>query len=229
MPDFDHEKNHILATLNEAEHASLLPYVKQVRLHARQILVQPEQGERYVYFLTAGIASTMVMMRNGSGVEVMLTGSEGCVELESAMGVHISATQTTIHVPGNALRVPASIIQKAFCIDNHFSRVLQTYMQQRFVEVAQLAACNRLHAAEQRLVRWLLTMKDRLNSSIFPITHEILGHVLGTKRSTISEIAHTLQRNRMISYSHGLIRIIDGKLLESVVCECYFRIKEFSA
>lgn len=225
MLDSNHERNHILAALSEEEHAYIAPYFKKVRLQARQILVQ---GEQYVYFPIEGIVSTMVIMSNGSGVEVMLTGSEGCVEVESVMAGYMPATQTTVHVTGNALRIPASIIHKALFVDNHFSRVLQTYMQKRFMQVAQLAACNRLHGAEQRLARWLLTMKDRLNSSIFPITHEVLGHVLGTKRSTISEIAHSLQRDHMIRYSHGMIRLLDTRLLEQMTCECYFRIRDFS-
>ena len=222
------EKNQILAALKEEERAYLSPHVKRMRLHARQILMQPETGERYVYFPTKGIASTMVIMRDGTGLEIMLTGSEGCVELEAALGVRTLATQTIVHIAGSALRIPASIINKVLFADNRFSRVLQGYAQQRFMQVAQLAACNRFHAAEQRLARWLLTMQDRINSDVFPITHEILGQALGTKRSTMSEIANSMQRDRMISYTHGLIRIRDRKLLEKTACECYFQIRDYS-
>lgn len=224
----DLEKNQILAALSEEERAYLLSHVKKVRLNAREMLVQPETGERYVWFLTKGIGSTMVVLGDGTGVEIMLTGSEGCLELEAAMGDRAPSTQTAIHIAGSALRVPASIIARTFFTDSRFSRALQSYVQQRFMQVAQLAACNRLHSAEQRLVRWLLTMEDRMQSNVFPVTHEILGQVLGTKRSTISEIANELQRERVISYTHGLIRIRDRKLLKDMVCECYFRIKDFS-
>jgi CRP-like cAMP-binding protein len=225
----DLEKNQILAALSEVERASLLPHVKKVRLNAREMLVQPETGERYIWFPTKGIGSTMVIMGDGTGVEIMLTGSEGCLELETAMGDCVPSTQTAIHIAGSAVRVPASIIARAFFTNNHFSRVLQSYVQQRFMQVTQVAACNRLHSAEQRLARWLLTMEDRVRSNVFPVTHEILGQVLGTKRSTMSEIANGLKRDRMISYTHGLLRIRDRKLLEHMVCECYFRIRGFSA
>jgi CRP-like cAMP-binding protein len=62
----------------------------------------------------------------------------------------------------------------------------QRYMQGFLVQSAQTAACNRLHNIEERLARWLLSCRDRLESDQLRLTHDFLGQMLGAPRTTVT-------------------------------------------
>ncbi len=92
--------------------------------------------------------------------------------------------------------------------------------------LAQSAACNRAHSLEQRMARWLLITRDRVDSDEFPLTQEFLGQMLGVRRPTVSLTGSALQRAGLIRYSRGRITIVDRRGLEEVSCECYAYVKE---
>jgi CRP-like cAMP-binding protein len=120
-----------------------------------------------------------------------------------------------------ALRIPFNVLQKEFLENEIFRKsVLQCVQSQGFI-LGQLAACNRLHEAEQRLARWLLMVRDRVASETFLLTQEFLGNMLGARRTTVTQAAGTLQRKGLIKYSRGRIHVVDPTGLESAACECY--------
>ncbi len=95
------------------------------------------------------------------------------------------------------------------------------------MQVAQTAACNRLHDIEQRLARWLLMTQDRVDLVLLPITHDFLATMLGTDRPTVSLAAGVLQRNEVIEYTRGAVKIVNRKKLEDSACECYAVIRQY--
>ena len=96
-------------------------------------------------------------------------------------------------------------------------------------QVAQIAACNRLHDIEQRLARWLLMCQDSVDSEVLPLTHEFLSQMLGSGRPSVTIAAGILERAGLIANSRGAIRIANRKQLEGAACECYAVIQKFSA
>lgn len=105
---------------------------------------------------------------------------------------------------------------------------LSRYAVVQGMQIAQTAACNRLHDAGQRLARWLLMAADRVDSHSLPITHEFLATTLGTDRPSISLAAKILQRKKIIQYRRGALEILSRKKLESSACECYKVIQQFN-
>jgi CRP-like cAMP-binding protein len=99
--------------------------------------------------------------------------------------------------------------------------LLQRYTQAFFVQLAQGAACNRLHSMDQRLVRWLLMSHDRVGQDQFPLTQEFMAQMLAVRRATVTEAAGRLQQAGLITYSRGIIAILDRPGLEAASCECY--------
>jgi CRP-like cAMP-binding protein len=89
------------------------------------------------------------------------------------------------------------------------------------VQVTQVAACNRLHEVNERLARWLLMTQDRVGSKHLPLTQEFLGQMLGTRRSSVTVSAGTLQKAGLISYTRGNVTILDRHNLEDASCDCY--------
>jgi len=105
--------------------------------------------------------------------------------------------------------------------------MLTRYAAIRGMQVAQTAACNRLHDIEQRLARWLLMTQDRVDSGSLPITHDFLATMLGTNRPTVSYAAGVLQRKELIEYTRGAVKIVNRKKLEHSACECHEVIREY--
>src|ERR1035438_10416915 len=130
-------------------------------------------------------------------------------------------TRCFMQVEGSALRMPYKDIQREF-LDKEELRdcVLQGVQSHGFI-LGQLAACNRLHEAEERLARWLLMVRDRVESDTFTLTQKFLATMLGSRRTTVTAAAGALQRRGLIRYSRGRIQIVDSATLETVACECY--------
>jgi CRP-like cAMP-binding protein len=93
---------------------------------------------------------------------------------------------------------------------------------------AQLAACNRLHETELRLVRWLLMCQDRVDSKLLPLTHDFLAQMLGTGRPSVSLAEAVLQNAGLIENQRGTAKIQNRKNLEAAACECYGVIQHFN-
>jgi CRP-like cAMP-binding protein len=107
--------------------------------------------------------------------------------------------------------------------------MLSRYAAIRGMQVAQTAACNRLHDIGQRLARWLLMTQDRVDSGSLPITHDFLATMLGTDRPSVSEAAGVLQKNKVIEYTRGAVKIMNRKKLENSACECYGVIQQYDS
>jgi CRP-like cAMP-binding protein len=96
------------------------------------------------------------------------------------------------------------------------------------MQIAQTAACNRLHEIRQRLARWLLVTQDRVDSGWLPITHDFLATMLGTDRPSVSLAAGALQKKNILEFTRGAVRILNRKKLEACSCECYGAIQQFN-
>ena len=104
--------------------------------------------------------------------------------------------------------------------------VLLRYTNAMMAMLAQGVACNRSHTLEQRMSRWLLMTRDRVDSDDFPLTQEFLAQMVGVRRPTVSLAGAMLQRAGFIKYSRGRITVIDRAGLEEVSCECYAFVRE---
>ena len=62
---------------------------------------------------------------------------------------------------------------------------------------------------------------DRLNRDDFEMTQEFMSHMLGVRRSSVTEVALRLQEHGYVRYHRGRITILDREGLERFACECY--------
>jgi CRP-like cAMP-binding protein len=217
--------NLLLATLPPAYRNSLLARLKPVSLPLRSVLYEPDETPKYAHFITSGIASIVSSMADGASAEVGVWGHEGLVESFHLLGRARIPTRCFIQMEATALRMPFKELQKEFLESTELREaVLQCVQSQGFI-LGQLAACNRLHEAEQRLARWLLMVRDRVDSENYFLTQEFLANMLGSRRTTVTAAAGTLQRKGLIKYSRGRIGIIDAGGLESAACECYMTVR----
>jgi CRP-like cAMP-binding protein len=105
--------------------------------------------------------------------------------------------------------------------------LLHRHANAMFNEAAQTVICNRYHSFEERCARWLLMTDDCSGGKAFGLTHEFLSYMLATRRASVSIAAAQLQRDGLIEYSRGVVRIVDRAGLEAASCECYQLTRSF--
>ena len=195
----------------------------------QQALHEPGERIEFGYFLNSGLVSMMVVTSDARSVEVGMVGKEGFVGAPLAFGFPNSSQRALIQIKGSAFRVKAealrSVLEQAPVFRDRISRAVLL----QGLQVAQLAACNRLHEVEQRLARWLLMTHDRANGDRLPITHELLAQMLGSGRPSVTLAAGMLQRAGTIGYTRGQVTVLDRKALERSACECYSAIRRISS
>lgn len=199
-----------------------------VDLPAGKTLLDPGEEITHAYFLETGLASVVVAMADGTMVETGITGNDGLVGFPVLLGTKTMPTRTFMQIPGAGYKIKANHLIEEFERVGTLHKMIQRYFQAHLVLTGQTAACNRLHDIAERLARWLLMCHDRMESDTFAITHEFLGHMLGTPRSTVTLAAGILNKSGLIAYSRGKVLVKDRKGLEKAACECYQTIrKEF--
>jgi hypothetical protein len=107
-------------------------------------------------------------------------------------------------------------------------QLLLRYTQLLIIQMAQTALCNRYHAIEQQLCRWLLLNMDRQASNELKLTQESIADMMGVRREAITVSAIKLQNAGLMDYQRGKIRILDRQGLEARACSCYQVVKSES-
>jgi CRP-like cAMP-binding protein len=214
-------QNHLLAALPAADCERLLPHLQLVPLELGQALCESGRPQGYVYFPTNSIVSLLYVLENGSSAEIAVVGYEGLVGFALFMGGETTLNHAVVQSAGHGYRIKAAVLKKEFENDRPLRQLLLRYTQALITQMAQTAVCNRHHAVEQQLCRWLLLSLDRLPSNELTMTQGLIANNLGVRREGVTEAARHLQRAGLIDYNRGKITVLDRLKLEARVCECY--------
>jgi CRP-like cAMP-binding protein len=213
--------NVILLSLPDDEYNVLRPHLDPVPLPQHKILHEPGEKIDFTYFLNAGMTSLVALSRDGRSVEVGIVGKEGMVGMSLVAGLLRGTFRAIMQVAGSGLRIRSQVFQDILPCAPTLRSELSRFALMQSLQVAQLAACNRLHELEQRLVRWLLMCQDRIDSPLLPLTHDFLAQMLGSGRASVSLAAGALESAGLIENNRGTVKIVNRKRLEGAACECY--------
>ena len=213
--------NRILAALPPEEMEMLKPLLEAVALPFRQNIYETDRPVDHVYFLHRGVASMVTDMPDGLSVEIATVGPEGMVGIPILLGAERMASKAFMQVPGEGVRMEADAFRDVIGRCPALNRLLLRYTLALMTLLAQNAACNRMHAVEERCSRWLRLTQDRVRTASFPLTQEFLAQMLGVRRPTVSIAAGMLARAGLITYVRGNITILDRPGLEAATCDCY--------
>jgi CRP-like cAMP-binding protein len=197
--------------------AALADHLRPAELELKQVLHEPGQKIQTIYFPEGGMVSHVIPLENGHSVEVGLVGREGLVGLSALLGAERATTEAMVQMEGPAWRIRPDELRAAFERSAALRASLLRYAQAFHAQVAQTAACNARHAVDVRLARWLLMQHDRAERDEFPMTHEFLALILGTRRPSISVAAGVLQKSGAVRYVHGRVTVLDRAGLEYLV------------
>jgi len=220
--------NIILLSISDSDYSSLRPHLEYVSLPNHLVLHQAGGKLEFAYFPNRGLISLVVAMKDGETAEAGIVGSEGFTGIPAAVGLNRSPLRTVVQITGDGFRVEVGALQNTVESTPHLQLMLCRYAIIQGMQVAQTAACNRLHEIKHRFARWLLMTEDRVDSEALPITHDFLATMLGTDRPTVSLAAGVLQKNKIIEYTRGAVKIVNRKKLEDSACECYGVMQQYN-
>ena len=215
-------ENLILGSMPRSEFEQLLPNLEKVELPLGGNLYKSGDVIEYVYFPSTALVSLVTHMKKGEAIEVGVIGNDGMVGIPVLLGDDIAFEEAIVQVAGAALRMKSTVLKQV--VQQRASPLLTMlllYTRNLMKQVMQTAACNQLHNEKERLARWLLMCRDRLESDELPLTQDFISDMLGLPRASITNAANDIQMKGLIRYTPGSIRILKRKRLEALACECY--------
>lgn len=219
-------ENLILSSLPPTEYEWLQPKLEKVELQQGDFLYRVREPIRAVYFPTACLLSWTISSEMGEIVEVGITGNEGMAGEVLLLNEDITPWQVEVQITGKAFKLSTKDFDKALDRSPTLRQKIAAFTYLKMVQLCQSALCNRFHNVEERLCRWLLVAQDRSKTSDIPLTREILAHMIGAGRPTVSLVIGTLQSKGLIQASRGKITILNREGMKEAACECHQIVKQ---
>jgi CRP-like cAMP-binding protein len=214
-------RNLILSRMPSEQFRAISRFLTPVDLPARTSLVVPSAPVEFLYFPVSGMISVDTLTERGESVECAIIGSEGVTGVHGLLGHEQPAHSMVVQTSGSAYRARLAPIREEFLKGGPFAQLIHSFVSVQMVQMAQSVLCSQLHSVEQRMARWMLAASDTLQSDSLLLTQEYLAQVLGSRRSTVTVCAGGLQREGLVHYSRGRLRITNRTALEARACECY--------
>jgi CRP-like cAMP-binding protein len=221
--------NKLLSSLPREQFELLSPHMITEPLAQGTVLVEAGDEIEYVYFPHYGMLSLLAVLKDGKAIETATVGREGVVGAMAGLGLYRSLVRIVVQLPIGLTKISALQFRKAAARSDAIRDLCIQYNEVLLSQARVTAACNAMHNIEARFCRWLLQTADRAASDKITLTQEFLAEMLGVRRSSVTEVASKVQGTGVISYSRGVINILDRPALEKMSCECYETLLEQSA
>ncbi len=170
-----------------------------------------------MYFPLTAVLSWVNWLSDGASSAIALIGREGMVGLQDMQGLgqHLVTLSA-----GEVLQVPGVVVRASSQQSPEVHRLCTENQHALMTQASQTAICNQHHGLQQRLLRLLKAIADRIDSDTIRVTHERLADLLGTRRERVSQATSALQKQGIIRCARGAITLTDRPALLAHVCEC---------
>ena len=213
--------NHVIHETPRPEREQLVAMLEPIELDRGTVLWEPGDEVLSLVFPQTCVVSLIRAFATGDNIETAIVGCEGVVCPTAVLGAQRASSRHLVQIAGQAQRMRKSDFARALDELPGFRLAVHRFAAS-FMDLALLqVACNRLHAVEQRLARWLLMMRDRSQADTMPLTHEMIAEMLGVYRPTVSHALRELRDAGLIESRPGQITILAHGGLEAIACECY--------
>jgi CRP-like cAMP-binding protein len=221
--------NKLLASLPRDHFDRLLPHLTTVQLPQGLVLFESGDEVDQVYFPLYGMLSLLAVLRDGKAIETATVGREGVVGAMAGLGLYKSLVRVVVQMPVSVSKIAATHFRTVAAGSDPVRNLCVRYNEVLLSQARVTAACNALHSIEARFCRWLLQSADRAANDTVALTQEFLAEMLGVRRTSVTEVASKVQSAGAITYSRGVIRILDRPALLRMSCECYETLVDQSA
>lgn len=213
--------NQLLAALEPADWQRWKPHLEPVNLRRGEVLYAAGQPQFHAYFPTSGIVSLLQMTEAGGSTGFAIAGHEAVVGISLLLGSDITTSSGAVLISGQGYRMPALALQEEFNRFEAVRQLLLRYAQALITQIAQTAVCSRHHTVDQQVCAWLLYCLDRLASHEVQLTHDMLAHLLGVRRESVTLIVGHLRAAGLVRCRRGSMVVLDRAGLEHRSCECH--------
>ena len=217
--------NKILSALPEKDLTRIKTKLEPFDLVFGATINVPNQLADYIYFPDSGIISLLGTLGEGANLEIGIVSRDGAVPLCPFLGTPSSPVKAVVQGNGIAQRIKTADLLEECSLTPQLTTMLLHFTRSLMLQISQCAICFRFHKLEERLARWLLMSADCMVSNEYQLTHEFLSHMLGVRREGVTNAATHLQKQGVIQYTRGKIKILDRKALEQASCPCYAILK----
>jgi len=202
-----------------------MQHAEEISCPLRQVLFDQGDNVELVYFPLTGMASLVIVLKDGTAIESTTVGREGFVGAPLLNNVLTARYRGICQVEGTFLVLNAKIFLSIIADLPELKGRLLRYSQFASEVGAQSAACNSIHNVEQRCARWLLITADGTGTTTFSLTHEFLSQMLAVRRPGVTVVIGSFVRKALVSKSYGKVTLLDVDGLKQVSCECYATIR----
>jgi CRP-like cAMP-binding protein len=221
--------NKLLALLPRNDFDALAFHLTTVFLPQGTAIYEADSEVEHVYFPHNGMFSLLNVMRNGKAIETATVGREGVVGAMAGLGLYKSLVLVNVQLPTTTSKIASAAFRRVVTSSQAIRDLCIRYNEVLLTQARVTAACNALHQIDQRFCRWLLQSADRAAGDSIMLTQELLADMLGVRRTSVTEVAGKIQDQGIITYSRGVIKILDRDALERMSCECYQTLVEHEA
>ena len=207
--------NAILGHLSDADRDLLRPHLEWLDLPVRHRLAEAGRPIDAVYFLEAGVASITTSVRHETPIEIGIVGREGVVNLPVVVGIDRSPSETYMQIHGAGLRIGIERLREAMAQSPTLTPILLRFVHVFMVQTASTVLANGRATIPERLARWLLMARDRVDGEGVALTHEFLATMLGVRRPGVTVALREFERRGFVDGGRGVIRILDRDALET--------------
>jgi len=203
------------------------PTSKTTYLKQKSVLYEAGDAIPSIYFPTTAVISLVVTLATGETTEAAMVGRDGATGIASALDGKIALSRAAIvQLSGDAFSCDPAVFRRIAMQSENLISMVMRHEQTLFAQAQQSTACIANHEVEARRCRWLLRARDLSGSNELPFTQELLGEMLGVRRTSVTTVAKTLQTSGMVKYTRGRIEILGVEGLKDTACECYETAKQ---
>src|SRR5664279_1583477 len=168
-------QNHLLNALPANDYDRIASHLELIAMPLGDVLYESGTKLRFVYFPTTCIVSMLYVMEDGASAEIAIVGNEGIVGIALFMGGESTSSRAVVQSAGYGHRLRASMLKAEFGRGGNLQHLLLRYTQALITQMTQTAVCNRHHALDKQLCRWLLLSLDRLPGNELTMTQGLIA------------------------------------------------------
>jgi CRP-like cAMP-binding protein len=213
-------QNRLLQLFGEADLDLVRPHLEQVAMGRGEVCIEPSRPITHVYFIESGLGSSVYPDDVNGTSEIGMQGFEGLIGVPVLLGVDRSPHKVFMQVGSTLQRIASVPLREALARSPSLRGLLLRYVQVFLIQTAQTAHVNARFPIADRLARWILMAADRLGPQL-SLTHDYLSHMLGVRRSGVTDALHILEGKALIRSSRGLITVRDRDGLEALAGASY--------
>lgn len=216
-------KNQILASLDTQTLGQLEPHLVGQMAPAQQVLVK--QGSKYecVYFVEHGLLACSTTFENGDEIGVGYIGCEGAAGITGVLSDRAAPHQVETRTAVKLFKLQSSYFRAIVHRFPALRKILDIYVDALITSVQLDVACFALHPLEARISTGLAIASDATGQSLVEGTQEQIASYLGVQRTSITNVARTMESGGIVRVARGSMQIQDREGLEKSACGCYRR------